>query len=133
MYVHSPYQHSSAATTPSALEMVPVTYVSFAEAASYCKAMGKRLPSTIEWQYAAQGTTQRVYPWGNALDPACLPPLETGRTIPGAKRVDAAYPSNCSSDVSNTRSTCFFTCVSACCTCSVRAKSAFSSQEAPGV
>ena len=62
----------------------------------HCKAMGKRLPSTIEWQHAAQGTTQQL-PWGNTLDPACLPPLETGRTTPGAKRVDAAYPSNCSS------------------------------------
>ena len=47
-------------TLPPALEMVPVTYVSFAEAASYCKAKGKRLPSTIEWQYAAQVRTDGV-------------------------------------------------------------------------
>jgi iron(II)-dependent oxidoreductase len=79
------------------LEQVPVTYLSFAEAVSYCKALGKRLPSTIEWQYASQGTTGRQYPWGNADDIKCRPELESNRTIPGAKAVDTVYPKNCSS------------------------------------
>ena len=68
---------------PPALATTPVTYLSFAEATAYCRATGKRLPSTIEWQYAAQGTTQRLYPWGDKDDTECRPDLQSNRTIPG--------------------------------------------------
>ena len=81
---------------PSERERVPVTYVSFAEAGSYCKAHGKRLPSTIEWQYAGQGTTKRAFPWGDRDDTGCRPELHNTRTIPGALPVDM-YGANCSS------------------------------------
>ena len=40
---------------PPALAHVPVTYVSYGEARDYCKFYSKRLPTTWEWQYAAQG------------------------------------------------------------------------------
>lgn len=69
---------------PSALTATPVTYVSHAEASAYCRAVGKRLPSTIEWQYAAQGPTQRLFPWGDKDDVRCRPMLQSNRTIPGA-------------------------------------------------
>ena len=83
-------------TLPIALERVPVTYVSFREAGSYCKAQGKRLPSTIEWQYAGQGATGQDFPWGDADDSGCRPELHDNRTIPGALPVET-YSANCSS------------------------------------
>lgn len=95
-------------TYPEGAARKPVTWVSLGDARAYAKWAGKRLPHEWEWQYAAQGTDGRIFPWGNCDwlatqltggAPICasqLGPSETyaplpdkGRTMLAASDVDA--------------------------------------------
>jgi formylglycine-generating enzyme required for sulfatase activity len=67
----------------------PVTWVSINDARAYAKWAGKRLPHEWEWQYAAQGTDGRLYPWGNEQDDSRMPSLEHTRIESPPADVDA--------------------------------------------
>lgn len=67
----------------------PVTWVSPDDARAYARWAGKRLPTSWEWQYAAQGTDGRAYPWGNTWDDSAVPVAQTGRHPAGPAPVGA--------------------------------------------
>ena len=73
----------------------PVAWVSLEDARAYASWAGKRLPHEWEWQYAAQGTDGRIYPWGNEWNPAAVRPPDKRREMSAPADVDA-YPQGAS-------------------------------------
>ena len=72
----------------------PVVEASWYGSVAYCAALGKRLPSEAEWEFAARGTTARRYPWGDAAPDATRARFGQGwgETVPVAARPAGATP-----------------------------------------
>lgn len=59
---HNPSHNNTCSTCP-------VESVTWTEAQQYCQALGKRLPTEAEWEYAARAGTQTPYFWGDEFNP----------------------------------------------------------------
>ena len=66
----------------------PVTWVAIEDARAYAGWAGKRLSHEWEWQYAAQSTDGRLYPWGKDWNAQALPQPDHGRSMRPLSDVD---------------------------------------------
>ena len=89
------------AQTDDTNENHPVTGVTWREAYNFCNWAGQmRLPTEAEWEYAAKGTTNNKYVWGNE-DPTCdLTVMENEDGEAGCGEDSPADVGSKSSDVS---------------------------------
>ncbi len=74
---------------PAGWENKPVTWVSIEDARAFAAWAGKRLPHEWEWQYAAQSTDGRLYPWGNEWKVDAVPAVDHARAPRPPSSADA--------------------------------------------
>lgn len=74
---------------PAGWDNKPVTWIDIEDARAYAAWAGKRLPHEWEWQYAAQGTDNRLYPWGNQWNDSAVPKTCTENKMCGPDDVDS--------------------------------------------
>jgi iron(II)-dependent oxidoreductase len=80
---------------PAGWASKPVTWVSIEDARAYSAWAHKRLPHEWEWQYAAQSSDRRTYPWGSDWKAENVPPADSGPTMRSPADV-SAFPQGAS-------------------------------------
>jgi iron(II)-dependent oxidoreductase len=72
----------------------PANEMTWFGARDYCAALGKRLPTEAEREFAARGTAGRTYPWGEARPDATRARFGVGwtRTVPVGSFAKGATP-----------------------------------------
>ena len=55
----------SEGTYPAGEADLPVSFITWDAASTYCQSLGKRLPKEAEWELAAGGAADAEFPWGN--------------------------------------------------------------------
>jgi formylglycine-generating enzyme required for sulfatase activity len=70
----------------------PVVNVSWYSAVAYCQSEGKRLPTEAEWEYAAKGKLNGIFPWGDA--PADKTRANFSDSGTGSTSTVGSYPAN---------------------------------------
>ena len=61
---HTPPQDWAEGIYPENRGDHPVVWVTCEDAEAYARYIGGRLPTFPEWQYAARGLDDRLFPWG---------------------------------------------------------------------
>jgi DNA-binding transcriptional regulator YiaG len=67
---HRAPQHWNAPRPPHEIADHPVVWVTHGDAAAYASWAHKQLPSNLQWEKAARGTTGAAWPWGDQPTPA---------------------------------------------------------------
>lgn len=73
-----------------AINSFPAAGVTWYGAQAYCQAIGRRLPTEAEWERAARGPSNFIYPWGDTFDVTLARtsrPRETDVTLQGPRPV----------------------------------------------
>ena len=83
---HEPHRflHHWQGGFPDELADHPVIWVSLEDARAYAEWAGKRLPTDVEWQWAAQSVDGRRWPWGTEFESG-----HCNSDSPGTTSVDA--------------------------------------------